>query len=152
SPFDDMLNGTILVIRRSLDTVTRRSDLGTLSTPPNTRYSPEFWMKRTDMRRGAGYRRPELGELLAEHFKKVTGIGRKTPFFGYPAQKLGLAIGRRGIESVGHIAPEVSQVTSPGASLGCLRFSLHRHDHGKGGGRRCLFYFCSQHSLCRPAF
>jgi hypothetical protein len=39
-------------------------------------------MERTDMRRGAGYRRPEAGELLAEHLKKATGIGRKTPLFG----------------------------------------------------------------------
>jgi hypothetical protein len=62
--------------------VPRRSDLGTLSTPPDTRYSPEFWMECTDMRRSAGYRRPEPGELLAEHLKKATGIGRKTPLFG----------------------------------------------------------------------
>ena len=82
SGFDDMLNGTVPVIRRSLDTVPRRSDLGTLSTPPDTRYSPEFWMERTDMRRGAGYRRPEPGELLAEHLKKATSIGCKTPLFG----------------------------------------------------------------------
>jgi len=39
-------------------------------------------MKRTDMCRGARYWRPEPGELLAEHFKKATGIGRKTPLFG----------------------------------------------------------------------
>jgi hypothetical protein len=58
-----------------------RSDLRTLSTPPDTRYSPEFWMKRSDMCRGAGDRRPEPGELLAEHLKKATGIGRKTPLF-----------------------------------------------------------------------
>src|SRR5260370_6018534 len=50
----------------------------TLSTAPDTRYSPEFWMQRTDMHCGAGYRRPEHGELLAEHLKKPTGIGRKT--------------------------------------------------------------------------
>ena len=55
------------------------------------------------MRRGAGYRRPELGELLAKHLKKATGIGRKTPLFGQPAQQLGLAIGTWGIESVGHM-------------------------------------------------
>jgi hypothetical protein len=35
-------------------------------------------MQRTDMHCGAGYRRPEQGELLAEHLKKPTGIGRKT--------------------------------------------------------------------------
>ena len=34
------------------------------------------------MRRGAGYRRPEPGELFAEHLKKATSIGRKTPLFG----------------------------------------------------------------------
>jgi len=34
------------------------------------------------MRRGAGYRCPQPGELLAEHLKKATGIGRKTPLFG----------------------------------------------------------------------
>jgi len=39
-------------------------------------------MKRTDMRRGASYRHPERGKLLAEHLKKATGIGRKTPLFG----------------------------------------------------------------------
>ena len=82
SGFDNVLKGTILVIRRRLDTVSRRSELGTLSTAPDTRYSPEFWMERTDMRRGAGYRRPEPGELLAEHLKKATSIGCKTPLFG----------------------------------------------------------------------
>ena len=46
--------------------------------PLDTRYSPEFWMQRTDMHCGAGYRRPEHGELLAEHLEKPTGIGRKT--------------------------------------------------------------------------
>jgi hypothetical protein len=61
SGLDDMLNRTILVIRRGLDAVPLGSDLGTLSTPPDARYPPEFWMKRTDMRRGAGYRRPEPG-------------------------------------------------------------------------------------------
>jgi hypothetical protein len=39
-------------------------------------------MERTDMRRGAGDRRPKPRELLAEHLKKATGIGRKTPLFG----------------------------------------------------------------------
>lgn len=78
SGFDNVLKGAILVIRRRLDTMSRRSELGTLSTAPDTRYSPEFWMQRTDMHCGAGYRRPEHGELLAEHLKKPTGIGRKT--------------------------------------------------------------------------
>ncbi len=78
SGFDNVLKGAILVIRRRLDTVSRRSELGTLSTAPDTRYSPEFWMQRTDMHCGAGYRRPEHRELLAEHLKKPTGIGRKT--------------------------------------------------------------------------
>jgi len=78
SGFDDVLNWAILIIRCILDTVPQRSDLGTLSTPPDTRYSPEFWMESTDVRRGAGYRSPEHGELLAEHLKKATGIGRKT--------------------------------------------------------------------------
>ena len=80
SGFDDVLNWAILVIRCILDTVPQRSDLGTLSTstPPDTRYSPEFWMQRADMHCGAGYRRPEHGELLAKHLKKPTGIGRKT--------------------------------------------------------------------------
>ena len=94
SGFDDVLNGAILVIRRILDTVPRRSDLGTLSTAPDTRYSPEFWMQRTDMHCGAAYRRPEHGELLAEHLKKPTGIGRKTSLLAEPAQKLGLAISK----------------------------------------------------------
>src|SRR4029077_20437181 len=81
SGFDNVLKGAILVIRRRLDTVSRRSEFGTtLSTAANTRYSPEFWMQRTDMHCGAGYRRPEHGELLAEHLKKPTGIGRKTSF------------------------------------------------------------------------
>jgi len=69
-------------------------------------------MQRTDMHCGAGYRRPEHGELLAEHLKKPTGIGRKTSLFAQPAQKLGLAISKREIESLGHISPEVSQGTS----------------------------------------
>src|SRR4029077_16927403 len=75
---DDVLNGAILVIRRILDTVPRRSDLGTPSTAPDTRYPPKFWMQRTDMHCGARYRRPERGALLAEHLKKPTGVGRKT--------------------------------------------------------------------------
>ena len=79
SGFDDVLNGAFLVIRRRLDTVPRRSDLGTLATAPDTRYSPKFWMKRTDMRRGAGYRRAEPSELLGQHLKKATSIGSKTP-------------------------------------------------------------------------
>jgi len=29
-----------------------------------------------------GYRRSEHGELLAEHLKKATSIGRKTPLLG----------------------------------------------------------------------
>jgi len=37
-------------------------------------------MQRTDMHCGAGYRRPEHGELPSEHLKKNTGIGRKTSF------------------------------------------------------------------------
>src|SRR6516225_833086 len=78
SGFDDVLNGAILVIRRILDTVPRRSDLGTPSTAPDTRHSPELWMQRTDMHGGAAYRRPEHGELLTEHRKKPTGIGRTT--------------------------------------------------------------------------
>ena len=92
SGFDNVLKGAILVIRRRLDTVSRRSELGTLSTAPDTRYSPEFWMQRTDMRCGADYRRPEHGELLAEHLEKPSGIGRKAPLFAQPAQNLGLAI------------------------------------------------------------
>src|SRR5215469_18177986 len=40
SGLDNVLNGATLVIRRILDTVSRRSDLGTLSTAPDTRYSP----------------------------------------------------------------------------------------------------------------
>ena len=108
SGFDNVLKGAILVIRRRLDTVSRRSELGTLSTAPDTRYSPEFWMQRTDMHRGAGYRRSEHGELLAEHLKKPSGIGRKTSLLAEPAQKLGLAISKREIESLGHISPEVS--------------------------------------------
>ena len=82
SGFDDVLNGAILVIRRELDTVPRRADLDTLSTPPDARYSTEFWMERTNMHRGAGYRNPERSELLAEHLKKATGIGRKTALLG----------------------------------------------------------------------
>ena len=78
SGFDNVLKGAILVIRRRLDTVSRRSELGTLSTAPDTRYPPEFWMQRTDVHCGAGNRRPEHGELLAEHLEKPTGIGRKT--------------------------------------------------------------------------
>ena len=78
SGFDDVLNRAILVIRRILDTVPRRSDLSALPTAPDTRNSPEFWMQRTDMHGGAAYRRPEHGELLAEHLKKPTCIGRKT--------------------------------------------------------------------------
>ena len=81
SGFDDVLNGATLVIRRILDTVPRRSDLGILSAAPDPRYSPEFWMQRTDMHCGAAYRRTEHGELLAEHLKKPTGIVRKTSLF-----------------------------------------------------------------------
>src|SRR5215469_8154229 len=62
SGLDDVLNGAILVIRRILDTVPRRSDLGTLSAAPDPRYSPEFWMQRTDMHGGAAYRCPKHGE------------------------------------------------------------------------------------------
>jgi len=78
SDFDNVLKRAILVIRRRLDAMSRRSELCTLSTAPDTRYSSEFWMQRTDMHCGAGYRRPEHGELLAEHLEKATGIGRKT--------------------------------------------------------------------------
>jgi len=78
SGFDDVLNRAILVIRRILDTMPRRSDLGALSAAPDTRYPPEFWMQRTDMYCGAAYRHPEHGEPLAEHLKKPAGIGRKT--------------------------------------------------------------------------
>jgi hypothetical protein len=51
-------------------------------------------MQRTDMHRGAGYRRPKHGELLAEHLKKPTSVGRKTSLLTQPAQKLGLAISK----------------------------------------------------------
>jgi len=112
SGFDDVLNRAALVIRSVLDTVPRRSDLGTLSTAPDTRYSPEFWMQRTDMHGGAAYRRPEHGELLAEHLEKPTSIGRKTSLLAQPAQKLGLAISKREIGSLGHISPDVFQGTS----------------------------------------
>ena len=78
SGFDNVLKGAIPVIRRRLDTVSRRSELGTLSTAPDTRYSPEFWMQRTNVHCGARYRRPEHGELLAEHLKERTCVGRKT--------------------------------------------------------------------------
>ncbi len=107
--FDDVLNGAILVIRRELDTVPRRSDLDALSTPPNACRSTEFWMERANMRCGAGYRNPERSELLAEHFKKAAGIGRETPLLGYPAKKFGLATGNRGIEIVCHSSAEISQ-------------------------------------------
>jgi hypothetical protein len=66
-------------------------------------------MQGADMHGGAAYRRPEHGELLAEHFKKRAGIGRKTSLRAQPAQKLGLAISKREIESLGHISPDVSQ-------------------------------------------
>ena len=39
--------------------------------PLDTRYSPEFWMQRTDMHCGASYRRSEHGELLAEQSREV---------------------------------------------------------------------------------
>src|SRR5262249_31477837 len=66
SGLDDMLNRAIPVARRRLDPVHTSSDLGTLSTPPDARYAPEFRMERTDMRRGAGHRRPDPSELLAD--------------------------------------------------------------------------------------
>ena len=80
--FDDVLNGAILVIRRELDTVPRRSDLDALSAPPDACRSTEFWMERANMRCGAGYRNPEFRELLAEHLKEATGIGRETALLG----------------------------------------------------------------------
>src|SRR5258707_45991 len=72
--------GVSRIWRRGQSTEFRTSRHGIESTSPDTRYSPEFWMQRTDMHCGAGYRRPEHGELLAEHLKKPSGIGRKTSF------------------------------------------------------------------------
>ena len=97
SGFDDVLNGAILIIRRILDTVPRRSDLSALPTAPDTRNSPEFWMQRTDMHGGAAYRHPQHGELLAEHLEKPTGIGRKTALLGQPPKQFGLATDKRRI-------------------------------------------------------
>ena len=78
SGFNDVLNRAILVIRRGLDTVPRGAKLNTLSTPPDASHSTEFWMERANMCRGAGYRNAQRGEILAEHFKKATDIGRKS--------------------------------------------------------------------------
>jgi len=79
SGFDDVLNGAILVIRRRLDTVPRCSDLGTLSTPPDTRYAPEFWMQRTDMRRGAAYGAPSTVSFSQSISRRSPVLGAKRP-------------------------------------------------------------------------
>jgi len=94
SGFDDVLNRAILVIRRKLDTVPRGANLNTLSTPPDACRSTEFWMERANMCGGAGYRNAQRSELLAEHFKKATDIGRESALLGQPAKKFGLATGR----------------------------------------------------------
>ena len=82
SGFDDVLNRAILVIRRKLDTVPRGANLNTLSTPPDACRSTEFWMERANMCGGAGYRNAQRSELLAEHFKKATDIGRESALLG----------------------------------------------------------------------
>jgi len=51
---------------------------------------------------GTSYLNPERSKLLAEHLKKATGIGCKTPLLGQPVKKVGLAIGMWGIEGVFH--------------------------------------------------
>ena len=56
----------------------RGAKLNTLSTPPDASNSTEFWMERANMGRGAGYRNAQRSELLAEHFKKATDIGRES--------------------------------------------------------------------------
>ena len=94
SGFDDVLNRAILVIRRKLDTVPCGANLNTLSTPPDACRSTEFWMERANMCGGAGYRNAQRSELLAEHFKKATDIGRESALLGQPAKKFGLATGR----------------------------------------------------------
>ncbi len=94
SGFDNVVKGAILVIRRELDTVPRGADLDALSTPPDARRSTVFWMERANVRRGAGYRNAQRSELLAEHFKKATDIGRESALLGQPAKKFGLATGR----------------------------------------------------------
>ena len=55
------------------------------------------------MDRGTSYLNPERSKLLAEHLKKATRIGCKTPLLGQPVKKVGLTIGAWGIESVYHI-------------------------------------------------
>ena len=82
SGFDDVLNRAILVIRRKLDTVPCGANLNTLSTPPDACRSTEFWMERANMCGGAGYRNAQRSELLAEHFKKATDIGRESALLG----------------------------------------------------------------------
>jgi hypothetical protein len=37
------------------------------------------------------YRNAQRSELLAEHFKKATDIGRESALLGQPAKKFGLA-------------------------------------------------------------
>jgi hypothetical protein len=44
--------------------------------------STEFWMERANMCGGAGYRNAQRSELLAEHFKKATDIGRESTLLG----------------------------------------------------------------------
>ena len=64
--FDDVLNGTIPVIRRELDTVPRGTDLDALSTPPDARRSAVFWMERANVHRGTGYWNSKRSQLIAE--------------------------------------------------------------------------------------
>jgi len=61
-----VLKGTILVIRRELDTVPCGADLDALSTPPDARRSTVFRMEGPNVRRGAGYRNPKRSQLVAE--------------------------------------------------------------------------------------
>jgi hypothetical protein len=56
SGFDNVLNRATLVIVRELDPVPDGANLDILSTPPNACRSTEFWMERSNMCRGAGYR------------------------------------------------------------------------------------------------
>ena len=62
------------------------------------------------MCRGAGYRNAQRSELLAEHFKKATDIGRKSALLSQPAKKFGLATGRWRIESIRHSSTDISQI------------------------------------------
>src|SRR5258708_35702757 len=73
-------------------------------------------MERANMCGGAGYRNAQRSELLAEHFKKATDIGRESALLGQPAKKFGLATGRQRNESVLHSSADISQMVMTGCT------------------------------------